>query len=53
MDNEVPKQELASLRKLDDKVNYLLNMLETKSILSGEEVRSFDEYQVFPRLPAV
>jgi len=44
---------VSNLRKEDNKVNKLLKLLETKSILSGEEVRSFDEYQLFPRLPAV
>ena|SRR3989339_731875 len=44
---------VSNLRKEDNKVNKLLKLLETKSILSGEEVRSFDEYQIFPRLPAV
>lgn len=44
---------VSKLRKEDNKVNRLLKLLETKNILSVEEARSFDEYQIFPRLPVV
>lgn len=56
LDNKLADFEggmVARSRKEDAKVNRLLKMLESKSVLSNEEVHVFDDYQIFPRLPAV
>lgn len=43
----------AKLRKIDGKVDHLIEMLKDKSILSEQEVQQFKEYQVFPKLERV
>lgn len=55
LDNKLADLEggtISRLRKEDNKIDKLLKILEAKSILSSDEARSFDEFKVFPRLPA-
>lgn len=41
---------ISKLRKEDEKINRLIEVLKDKSVLNDGDVRQLQEFQVFPRL---
>ena len=40
---------ISKLRKEDEKVNRLIEILQNKSVLSSEDTKQFQEFQIFPK----
>lgn len=40
---------ISKLRKEDEKVNCLIEILQNKSVLSSEDTKQFQEFQIFPK----
>ena len=40
---------ISKLRKEDEKLNRLIEILQNKSVLSSEDTKQFQEFQIFPK----
>lgn len=40
---------ISKLRKEDEKVNRLIEILQNKSVLNSEDTKQFQEFQIFPK----
>jgi archaellum component FlaC len=41
---------ISKLRKEDEKVNRLIEVLKYKSVLNSEDIKQFNEFQIFPKV---
>ena len=41
---------ISKLRKEDEKVNRLIEVLKNKSLLTTEDIQQFKEFQIFPKV---
>lgn len=41
---------ISKLRKEDEKVNRLIEILKNKSLLTAEDIQQFKEFQIFPKV---
>lgn len=47
---DIEGQLIGKLRKGDNKVNRLIEVLHNKSVLSNEDVARLNEFQMFPKM---